>query len=271
MKLSALDIYNCPDCKGKFKIIKTDIGKEQEIFEGDLKCDKCGTRASIKNGIPSLRNQGNVKGSDLKFQKFYDKMSPVYDPIVRFGSRVLFGGDIAFRGEFARHLELKSRDRVLEVSVGSCGNYPYIGTFSGNLELFGLDISKNFLNKGLKNIKRWKIEAQLCQGNADNMPYADNSFDCVFHKGGINGFTDKSKALAEMFRVAKPGTLITVSDETENMFYTRKQFKKMGLPNFDELGAPVDLIPEEAEDVELLQTARGMMYVMKFRKPRKSR
>ncbi len=267
MKLSALDIYNCPECKGKFELIETNIVKDGEIFEATLKCKTCKGRTPVNNGIPALINQSNVKGSDLKFQKFYDRMSPVYDPILKFASRILFGGDIAFRGEFARHLELKPRDRVLEVSVGSCGNYPYIGTFSGHLELFGLDISKNFLKKGLKNIKRWKIDAQLCQGNADDMPYADNSFDCVFHKGGINGFTDKSKALAEMFRVAKPGSLITVSDETENMFYTKKQFKKMGLPSFEELGAPLDLIPREAEDVELEQTARGMMYVMKFRKP----
>ncbi len=269
MKLSALDIYTCPECKGKFEIVKTDSAEDQEILEGTLKCRTCKRKATIRKGIPALINQGNVKGSDLKFQKFYDRISPVYDPIVRFASRILFGGDIAFRGEFARHLELKPRDKVLEVSVGSCGNYPYIGTFTGQLDLFGLDISKNFLKQGLKNINRWKIDAQLCQGNADDMPYADDSFDCVFHKGGINGFTDKSKALAEMFRVAKPGSLITVSDETENMFYTKKQFKKMGLPSFEELGAPLDLIPEEAEDVELQQTGLGMMYVMKFRKPLK--
>ncbi|MCP4118665.1 MAG: methyltransferase domain-containing protein [Desulfobacteraceae bacterium] len=267
MKLSALNIYTCPECKGKFEIIKTDSVKKHDILEGTLKCKACGGQAAIHKGIPALINQRNVKGSDLKFQKFYDRMSPVYDPIVKFASRILFGGDIAFRGEFARHLELKPQDRVLEVSVGSCGNYPYIGTFSGHLELFGLDISKNFLKQGLKNIKRWKIDAELCQGNADDMPYGDNSFDCVFHKGGINGFSDKSKALGEMFRVAKPGSLITVSDETENMFYTKKQFKKVGLPSFEELGAPLDLIPEEAVDVELEQTAQGMMYVMKFRKP----
>ncbi len=41
------------------------------------------------------------------------------------------------------------------------------------------------------------------------------AFDCVFHVGGINFFTDKVRAIKEMIWVAKPGTKIVIVDETE--------------------------------------------------------
>ncbi len=267
MKASSLEVYRCPACRGDLEITEGVMNENGVVAKGIVTCTACGNSMPVRDEIPSFIQQGEVKGSDLKFQKFYDRISFMYDPLVKFGSMILFGGNIAFRGEFATFLEIKPGDRVLEVSAGSCGNFPFIGTFTGHLDLYGVDISRKFLSRGLKSIKSWKINAELCQGNADNLPYADNSFDCVFHKGGINGFTDKSKAIAEMFRVARPGSLITISDETENMFYAKKQFKQMGLPSFEELGAPVDLIPREAEDVKLIQYARGMMYVITFRKP----
>ena len=41
------------------------------------------------------------------------------------------------------------------------------------------------------------------------------AFDCVFHIGGINFFTDKVRAIKEMIWVARPGTKIVIVDETE--------------------------------------------------------
>ena len=56
------------------------------------------------------------------------------------------------------------------------------------------------------------------------MPFEDNSFDIVFHVGGINFFNDKTAAIREMIRVSKKGTKILISDETAD--FIEKQFKK---------------------------------------------
>nr|NLI49923.1 class I SAM-dependent methyltransferase [Propionibacterium sp.] len=61
--------------------------------------------------------------------------------------------------------------------------------------------------------KGWPVDLVL--GNGEQLPFADDSFDLVFHIGGINFFDDKAAALAEMARVAKPGTHVLVADETE--------------------------------------------------------
>jgi ubiquinone/menaquinone biosynthesis C-methylase UbiE len=68
-----------------------------------------------------------------------------------------------------------------------------------------------------KLLKRWKINGTLVHCEGENLPFADNSFDVVFHCGGINFFNDKQKAILEMIRVAKPGTKLQIVDETERL------------------------------------------------------
>lgn len=265
MKPEALHVYRCPSCRGDL----VSAGRiTDEIIEGVVTCASCGLRWSVRQGIFHGLDQNAVTGPDLKFQRIYNHLSRIYDPLIHLGSAVLFGGDIALRGEFAHLLELHPGDRVLEISVGTGGNLPYIGSFTAGLDLYGLDLSAGSLERCRKNLTRWHLDAELCLANADRLPFGDESFACVYHKGGINGFTRREQALAEMFRVARPGSRIVVSDETADMFYTRRQFKRLGMPEFADLTAPVDLLPPEAEDVQVTHIGRGMFYVLTFRKPR---
>jgi len=55
------------------------------------------------------------------------------------------------------------------------------------------------LDKGLVGTVRWSL------ANAECLPFADQSFDCVTIGFGLRNVTDKSKALQSMFRVLKPG------------------------------------------------------------------
>lgn len=56
-----------------------------------------------------------------------------------------------------------------------------------------------FIDKGIVN----KVE--FVQINAECIPFADDSFDCVSIAFGLRNVTDKETALQEMFRVTKPG------------------------------------------------------------------
>jgi demethylmenaquinone methyltransferase/2-methoxy-6-polyprenyl-1,4-benzoquinol methylase len=48
------------------------------------------------------------------------------------------------------------------------------------------------------------------QANAEKLPFADNSFDCVTIGFGLRNVTDKPAALASMYRVLKPGGRLLV-------------------------------------------------------------
>lgn len=64
------------------------------------------------------------------------------------------------------------------------------------------------LRQCLKNLKRFKREAELFLGNAKELPFGNESFDAVFHAGGINFFSEKEKAVEEMIRIARPSLYI---------------------------------------------------------------
>lgn len=48
------------------------------------------------------------------------------------------------------------------------------------------------------------------QANAENLPFADNSFHCITIAFGLRNVTDKLKALRSMYRVCKPGGKVMV-------------------------------------------------------------
>lgn len=51
--------------------------------------------------------------------------------------------------------------------------------------------------------------------NAEDLPFADNSFDLVTISFGLRNVTDKKLALSEMYRVTKPGGKVMVMEFSE--------------------------------------------------------
>lgn len=71
----------------------------------------------------------------------------------------------------------------------------------------GLDFCENMLEKALENIKRSPFEKviDLVQGNAVNLPFPDNTFDCATIGFALRNVPDIRKTIDEMRRVVKPG------------------------------------------------------------------
>jgi ubiquinone/menaquinone biosynthesis C-methylase UbiE len=42
------------------------------------------------------------------------------------------------------------------------------------------------LRQCLKDLKKFKCEAKLFLGNAEELPFGNKSFDALFHAGGMN-------------------------------------------------------------------------------------
>jgi ubiquinone/menaquinone biosynthesis C-methylase UbiE len=114
------------------------------------------------------------------------------------------------------------------------------------------------------------MDADLYLGNAESLPFADASFDVVFHVGGINFFNDRAKAIREMIRVAKPGSLLLISDETEKhvkQIYEKGPGGHLYKNRKQPVSAPIDLVPPEMQEVHLDQLRNGDTYTLTFRKP----
>jgi demethylmenaquinone methyltransferase/2-methoxy-6-polyprenyl-1,4-benzoquinol methylase len=79
-----------------------------------------------------------------------------------------------------------------------------VGT-SGTVVL--ADINDSMLREGRRRLVDAGVGANvsIAQVNAEQLPFADSSFDCVSIAFGLRNVTDKAAALASMHRVLKPG------------------------------------------------------------------
>lgn len=74
------------------------------------------------------------------------------------------------------------------------------------------DINSSMLNQGRDRLTDEGIVANVdyVLANAENLPFADNQFDCLTIAFGLRNVTDKQKALASMYRVLKPGGRVLI-------------------------------------------------------------
>ena len=228
---------------------------------------KTGERFITRDGMPIFLKDVEVTGENKRYQALYDRIAPLYDFSTWAYSRWKNMNVETRLREYLDELEVKPGDRVLEVSVGTGRNLQFLPR---EAKFFGLDISWGMLKQSRRNAAKWKLDLALFMGTAEHLPFKDESFDVVFHFGGINFFNDRAAAICEMIRVAKPGTKFVIGDENEELakkyenapvtgdFYKRKQA----------ITAPVDLLPPNMQEVRVKNISDGDLYCLSFRKPR---
>jgi ubiquinone/menaquinone biosynthesis C-methylase UbiE len=227
-----------------------------------------GRRFALREGIPVFLNEAEISGPNKKYQGMYDWIAPGYDFAEKLYAFLRRHDRRKVRGGFLGELEIHDGDRVLEVSVGTGANIPHL---PGTVEFCGLDLSWGMLKKCQRNLRRWNREACLFYGEAEHLSFKDESFDVVVHLGGINFFSDKDGAIREMIRVAKRGTKIVISDETEK--HVKSVYEKTPLTGKyfknrkEAVSPPADLVPGEMLDVRLKEFDEGRLYCLTFRKP----
>ncbi|MDJ0906967.1 MAG: bifunctional demethylmenaquinone methyltransferase/2-methoxy-6-polyprenyl-1,4-benzoquinol methylase UbiE [Woeseiaceae bacterium] len=74
------------------------------------------------------------------------------------------------------------------------------------------DINAAMLEEGRRRLVDRGVAANtsIAQVDAENLPFADGSFDCITIAFGLRNVTDKDVALESMYRVLKPGGKLLV-------------------------------------------------------------
>jgi ubiquinone/menaquinone biosynthesis C-methylase UbiE len=237
---------------------------------GEALVSEAGERFPIQNGMPVFLEPEDLSGANLKYNHLYETIGGFYDDTQRVASAMAGFNFDTYVMSYLSKLEVRLGDRVLETSVGTGLNFKHLPR---EIRRFGLDLSREMLVNCQANVRRWGLDGDLFLGNAECLPFADESFDVVFHVGGINFFSDRGKAIREMVRVAKPGSLLLIADETEE--HVKAAFEHIPITRTyyqgrtDAVSAPVDLLPEGVEDVnlEILNVVgKNRFYALTFRK-----
>ena len=75
---------------------------------------------------------------------------------------------------------------------------------SSKFRVTGIDISKTFVELARKNATEAGVPVEFRWGNAQELPFAGNSFDLVVCRAAFRTFSEPEKALKEMYRVLRP-------------------------------------------------------------------
>lgn len=180
-----------------------------------------------RDGILSLVYPQNLSGEDEKMNRFYEWFAPFYDLSERYLGWLLTGVDMAKgREEIVRLLGLSSGATLLEVSPGPGVFSPYLRDAVGETGVIvSADLSLNMLRQYRKNHDQQG--ALLIQANAHHLPFEDNTFDALFHFGGINLFNEPTKALDEFVRVVRHGGIVAWGDEQMSPHFSHPLGRKV--------------------------------------------
>jgi len=122
---------------------------------------------------------------------------------------------------------VKSGDLALDLCCGT-GDIAFALAQRG-AETIGLDFSEKMLEVAQSRLQKSKSRIQnlkFMQGDAQQLPFPDNSFDAVTVGYGLRNLSSWESGLAEMVRVAKPGGRIVVLEfgKPANPFWRRIYF-----------------------------------------------
>lgn len=123
--------------------------------------------------------------------------------------------------------QVKAGSHALDLCCGT-GDIAFALAHQG-AETTGLDFSEKMLEVAKSRLQNSNPEPQnlkFLQGDAQQLPFPDNSFDAVTMGYGLRNLASWEKGLAEMFRVAKPGGRIVILEfgKPENPLWRKLYF-----------------------------------------------
>jgi len=142
------------------------------------------------------------------------------------GDYAVIGTTLQIVGEtLCEALDLHAGERVLDVAAGN-GNAT-LAAARRWCDVVSTDYVDALLERGRARASADGLAVQFREADAENLPFADASFDVVLSTFGVMFTPDQDKAAVEMARACKPGGRIGLSNWTPASF-VGEIFKTMG-------------------------------------------
>ncbi|MEL4894824.1 bifunctional demethylmenaquinone methyltransferase/2-methoxy-6-polyprenyl-1,4-benzoquinol methylase UbiE [Crocosphaera sp. Alani8] len=150
--------------------------------------------------------------SATDIQSIFDRIAPVYD---RLNSWLSFGQHRIWKQMAVNWSEPKIGHTGLDICCGSGDLSQLLALKVGQTgRVIGLDFSPELLAIAAHrcNYKYPLLPLEWVQGDALNLPFEDNTFDCVTMGYGLRNVTDITRCLQEIYRVLKPLAKVAILD-----------------------------------------------------------
>jgi ubiquinone/menaquinone biosynthesis C-methylase UbiE len=139
-------------------------------------------------------------------QRYWDKKAPTFDREMGFYEKILFKGARSWACSHAR-------GDVLEVAVGTGRNLSF---YPAGTRLTGIELSPNMLRIAEHRRDEVMPQADLRPGDAQQLEFADSSFDTVVCTCSLCSIPDDAAAVAEIKRVLRPGGILVAVEHVRS-------------------------------------------------------
>jgi ubiquinone/menaquinone biosynthesis C-methylase UbiE len=142
------------------------------------------------------------------------------------GDYAIVGTTLQIVGEMlCEAVDLRSTQHVLDVAAGN-GNAT-LAAARRFAEVVSTDYVGTLLDRGRERAKAERLPVTFQLADAENLPFADASFDVVLSTFGVMFTPDQERAAQELIRICRPGGKIGLANWTPESFIGRV-FKTIG-------------------------------------------
>jgi ubiquinone/menaquinone biosynthesis C-methylase UbiE len=199
-----------------------------------------------------------------RWQRYWDRKSDNYDREIGFFDRHLFKDSRSW-------VCAQASGDVLEVAVGTGLNLPH---YPVGVRLTGIDYSTAMLAHARTRAGELGLDVDLRTGDAQALEFADATFDTVVCTFGLCAIPDDVRAVAEMYRVLRPGGRLLLADHVAASARALRALQRLlevvTVPQASEhfLRRPYDTVGATGFEIESSQRfAAGVVERLRARKP----
>jgi demethylmenaquinone methyltransferase/2-methoxy-6-polyprenyl-1,4-benzoquinol methylase len=144
----------------------------------------------------------------------FDDIAGRYDLLNRI---ISLGLDQSWRRQTVRALAIGQDERVLDLATGTGDLALRVAAGAPSARVIGLDPSQKMLAVAARKVEASGMSSRLAllRGDAEVLPFADDSIDRLCMAFGIRNVPDRGRALREMARVTRGGGRIAILELAE--------------------------------------------------------
>ncbi|MDR2997501.1 class I SAM-dependent methyltransferase [Microbacterium sp. NPDC057650] len=151
-------------------------------------------------------NRADLGKDPARVSGMFDQVAAGYD---RTNTVMTVGNDALWRAATTRAVAPRKGERILDLGAGTASSSASLA--ASGADVVAADFSPGMLAEGerrhgdLPNLS-------FVEANATDLPFGDAEFDAVTMSYSLRNVQDPKKAIAELFRVTKPGGRLVINE-----------------------------------------------------------
>ncbi len=157
--------------------------------------------------INPYRNDSRPKTEQVR--DMFDSIAPAYDFMNR---AMTFGVDRRWRSKAVAMIAAAGPRTILDIATGTADLAIKLARELNPDHVTGVDLSEAMIEIGRRKVAEAGLGQKIDLRQADclDLPFDDNTFDCVTVAYGVRNFEHLDRGYREMLRVLKPGGTVCV-------------------------------------------------------------